>query len=56
MDKNFFNNISLVEIKFDGAYKIADDFNIAIKKKPSRLHRFFTKLLLGWVWIDDDKL
>jgi hypothetical protein len=26
----------------------------AIYKKPNKLHRFMTKLLLGWEWLDND--
>jgi hypothetical protein len=24
----------------------------AVHKKPNKLHRFMTKLLLGWDWVD----
>lgn len=38
-----------------GGYQIGDEngsvtFNIG--KKPNFIHRFFTRVLLGWKWID----
>jgi hypothetical protein len=35
-----------------GSYKIGKSFHIFFEKKPKSLHRFFTKLLLGWEWKD----
>ena len=32
--------------------KLADGLVLQIKSKPSRIHRFFMKLLLGWEVID----
>lgn len=40
---------------FVGQYQITNGFNISCKVKPSLLKRFFTKLLLGWIWIDNKK-
>jgi hypothetical protein len=35
-----------------GSYKVGKSFHIFFDKKPNSLHRFFTKLLLGWKWHD----
>jgi hypothetical protein len=39
-------------IKMIGSYKIGFNYFIYLQKKPNFVHRFFTKLLLGWVWKD----
>ena len=35
-----------------GSYKIGFNYYIYLQKKPNFVHRFFAKLLLGWVWKD----
>ena len=35
-----------------GYYRVGRGFNIFFEKKPNGLKRFFTKILLGWEWID----
>jgi hypothetical protein len=35
-----------------GYYRVGRGFNIFFEKKPNGLRRFFTKVLLGWEWID----
>lgn len=35
-----------------GSYKIGKSFHIFFDKKPNAIHRFFSKLLLGWKWQD----
>ena len=35
-----------------GYYRVGRGFNIFFEKKPSGLKRFFSKVLLGWHWID----
>jgi|LakMenEpi08Oct12_1017439.scaffolds.fasta_scaffold15464_1 hypothetical protein len=35
-----------------GSYKIGRSFQIYFEKKPNPIHRFFSKLLLGWEWHD----
>lgn len=35
-----------------GYYRIGKSFNIFFEKKPCGLHRFFSKILLGWNWFD----
>jgi len=35
-----------------GSYKIGRSFQIYFEKKPNPVHRFFSKLLLGWEWHD----
>jgi hypothetical protein len=35
-----------------GSYRVGKSFHIFFEKKPNLLHRFFTKLLLGWKWHD----
>jgi hypothetical protein len=40
-----------------GGYRLGEDrqpyTQINLTKKPSFIHRFFTKLFLGWVWVDN---
>jgi hypothetical protein len=43
---------SIKPSKQAGSYKIGKSFHIFFEKKPNSLHRFFTKLLLGWKWHD----
>ena len=38
--------------KYVGYLVFADDWRIALTKKPNPLHRFFSWLLLGWKWVD----
>lgn len=40
--------------KYVGGYKVGDNFHIALIKKPAWLHRKFTRIILGWNWIDYD--
>ena len=40
------------DIPIDGSYIINNNLSITFSKKPKLIHRFFTKLLLGWVWVD----
>ena len=35
-----------------GYYKIGKSFHIFFEVKPKSIHRFFTKLFLGWEWKD----
>lgn len=35
-----------------GYYKIGKSFHIFFEEKPNAIHRFFTKLFLGWKWQD----
>ena len=35
-----------------GSYKVGKSFHIFFEKKPNSIHRFFTKLFLGWIWHD----
>ena len=35
-----------------GSYKIGKSFHVFFEKKPSKIHRFFTKIFLGWIWVD----
>jgi hypothetical protein len=35
-----------------GSYKVGKSFHIFFDKKPNSIHRFFTKLCLGWEWQD----
>jgi hypothetical protein len=35
-----------------GSYKIGKSFHVFFEKKPKSIHRFFTKLFLGWEWKD----
>ena len=47
------NDFLLIKgIKMIGSYKIGYNYHIHLQKKPNIIHRFFSKLLLGWVWKD----
>jgi hypothetical protein len=47
------NDFLLIKgIKMIGSYKIGSNYFIYLQKKPNIIHRFFSKLLLGWVWKD----
>ena len=35
-----------------GSYKIGKSFHVFFEEKPKSIHRFFTKLFLGWQWKD----
>jgi uncharacterized metal-binding protein len=35
-----------------GYYKIGKSFHVFFEQKPKSIHRFFTKLFLGWKWHD----
>ena len=35
-----------------GYYKIGKSFHVFFEQKPKTIHRYFTKLLLGWKWHD----
>ena len=35
-----------------GSYKIGKSFHVFFEQKPKSIHRFFTKLFLGWQWKD----
>jgi len=35
-----------------GSYKVGKSFHVYFDKKPNSIHRFFTKLFLGWKWQD----
>mgnify|MGYP001200308703 FL=1 len=54
MEKENINNTNFV-----GGYVITGDestdkirFNFS--KKPNFIHRFFSRILLGWIWEDDN--
>jgi hypothetical protein len=35
-----------------GYYKIGKSFHVFFSEKPNVIHRYFTKLFLGWKWHD----
>ena len=35
-----------------GAYVMGKQFHYSLTFKPCWLHRFMTRILLGWVWSD----
>jgi len=35
-----------------GYYKIGKSFHVFFEQRPKAIHRYFTKLLLGWKWHD----
>ena len=45
-------NISYYQKKTAGSYMIGNNTFIYLKDKPNFIHRYFTKLLLGWSWKD----
>lgn len=44
--------VGIVKPKQAGSYKIGKSFHIFFENKPNVIHRYFTKLLLGWEWKD----
>ena len=38
--------------KYVGTYHITVGFSISLEKKPLWLHRYMTRILLGWKWVD----
>lgn len=38
--------------KHVGKYVVNDNLHIYFKTKPSLVNRLFTRLLLGWKWVD----
>lgn len=38
--------------QYVGYWRVNDYFYISVFKRPNRFHRMMTKLLLGWVWVD----
>ena len=36
-----------------GSYRIGKSFHVFFEKKPSIIHRFFTKVFLGWTWVEN---
>ena len=43
---------SIIKPNQAGSYKVGKSFHIFFEKKPNSIHRFFTKLFLGWIWQD----
>jgi hypothetical protein len=37
-----------------GCWVISNNFHVYVSKKPSWLHKKFSKFLLGWDWKDGD--
>jgi hypothetical protein len=35
-----------------GSYKIGKSFHVFFEKKPNLIHRFLSRVLLGWEWQD----
>ena len=54
-DIKFTGNLNFSPIIYAGYYKIGGNtgMQISLSKKPKWIHRKFTKLLLGWEWIDN---
>ena len=39
--------------RYVGCYDIMpDEFTVYLKRKPNFIHRWFTRILLGWRWYD----
>ena len=50
------NKIKVIE--YVGGYNLTGKsseatFKLNFTKKPNIIHRFFSRILLGWVWVDD---
>ena len=43
------------EVVSTGYWKVNPQFWIYTPHKPNMVSRFFTKLLLGWEWVDTNK-
>ena len=41
--------------KYVGYWKVINNFHIQSDKRPNRLIRFFNRLLIGWIWVDEGK-
>ena len=39
---------------YEGAYCLGGNIGLKVNlgKKPNFIHRYFMKVLLGWVWVD----
>lgn len=51
-------NIKIIEQpKYVGGFRIVSDdlgsVTFMLQKKPNRIHIFFCKILLGWVWVQN---
>ncbi len=46
------SNVSFGRPKMAGSYMVGNNNFFYLQKKPNSIHRFFTKLILGWVWKD----
>jgi hypothetical protein len=51
-NNNFLSN-TLKSPTYVGVYRIGKELSFSFMIKPSLIHRFFSKLLLGWQWIDN---
>ena len=40
-------------VKQVGSYRIGKTFHVYFEEKPNLIHRFFTKLFLGWKWVEN---
>lgn len=45
-------SISIQGIKYVGGYKMGSYISFCLPNKPNIVHRLFTRLLLGWEWVD----
>tara|TARA_B100000767_G_scaffold120487_1_gene114815 strand:- start:38 stop:223 length:186 start_codon:yes stop_codon:yes gene_type:complete len=51
MEKENTNFVGGYVITVDGS---TDKIRFNFSKKPNFIHRFFSRILLGWVWEDDN--
>lgn len=47
------NSFKIVIPQYVGWWEISGNFHVHVTKRPNRLNRLMTRLLLGWEWRDD---
>lgn len=54
MEDDKFKDFStaLIQPTYVGKYELFKGFSVVVTEKPRTIFRFFSKLLLGWVWTD----
>jgi len=52
LDKKY-DGIKFILPNYVGMYEVVEGIHFSTTKKPNFIHRFFSKLLLGWKWVDN---
>ena len=55
LDTTNLNYQILKNPEYVGKYEITPNFHVYLQTKPFWLHRYMTKILLGWVWVDQKR-